>query len=142
MDYCEWSESGADYSLWGLSKLEDGILRLKKQRSGCILVEYPFGRAHPAIAPYLDCAIWIDVPLDIALARRALRDYLRRDPARRAMKNPMAQLEQYFDDYLSRMRKADITHEATVSPGCDFMLDGTLPPDKMAEYAINYISLL
>ena len=141
MDYCEWSEAGADYSLWNLSALEDGLVRLLAENPAYILVDYPFGRAHPAIAPYLDCGLWIDTPLDIALARSILRDYLRRDPARRAIENPMAHLEHTLDYYLARHRQAALVHEATVRPACDFVLDGTLPVNRLAGMAIEKICL-
>jgi uridine kinase len=141
MDYCEWSEAGADYSQWNLSALEDGLRRLLSEKPAYILVDYPFGGAHPAIAPYLACALWIDTPLDIALARHILRDYLRRDPARRAIENPMAHLEHTLDFYLARHRRAALVHEATVRPTCDFILDGTLPLAEMAEQAARHIAL-
>ena len=137
MDYCEWSESGADYSLWDLSALENGLRDLLEQRPSHILVDYPFGRAHPVIAPYLDCALWVDTPLDIALARRILRDYLRRAPARRAIEQPMNHMAQQLDFYLARMRQTCLVHETTVRPGCDVVLNGALPPDELAQAAIK-----
>jgi len=139
VDYCEWSESGANYSLWDLSALEDGLHDLKKQRPSHIFIDYPFGRAHPVIAPYIDFALWLSTPPDIALARRLLRDYLRRDPARRPIEQPMAHLEHNLDFYLARMRQTDLIHEATVRPTCDFVLDGTLPLRELAEKALQFI---
>ena len=139
MDYCDWSEAGADYALWDLSALEDGLRGLLAQRPAYILIDYPFGRAHPRIAPYLDFAVWIDTPLDIALARRMLRDYLRRDPARRAIERPMAHLEQSLDFYLARQRQATLVHEATVRPGCDFAADGTLPIGETADHVMEVL---
>ena len=141
MDYCEWSEAGADYSLWNLSALEDGLRRLLAEKPSCILVDYPFGKAHPAIAPYLDCTLWIDTPLDITLARCILRDYLRRDPARRKIENPMAHIEHTLDFYLVRHRQTALVHEATVRPTCDCVLDGTLPVNRLADLAIEKLCL-
>ena len=139
MDYCEWSEAGADYSLWNLSALEDGLRRLLVQGPAFILVDYPFGRAHPVIAPYLDLALWIDTPLDIALARHILRDYLRRDPARRPIEDPVAHLERSLDFYLARHRQAALVHEAAVRPTCDAVLDGALPLAELAALAMRHI---
>jgi len=141
LSYCEWSEAGADYSLWNLTALEDGLRGLRAEKPAFILIDYPFGRAHPVIAPYLDYALWIDTPLDMALARGILRDYLRRDPTRRAIENPMAQLEQSLDFYLARHRQTSLVHEATVRPACDFVLDGSLPVEQLAVLALEKLCL-
>lgn len=142
MDYCDWSEAGADYSLWNLSALEASLHGLLAEQPAYILIDYPFGRAHPVIAPYLDFALWIDTPLDIALARRILRDYPRRDPARRATANPMEHMERSLDFYLSRHRQAYLMHEATVRPACDFVVDGTLPLEELADLAARRLRRL
>ena len=132
MDYCEWSEAGADYSLWDLSALEDGLRRLLAENPAYILVDYPFGRAHPMIAPYLDCALWIDTPLDIALARRVLRDTPRKGAVI---------MKQTLEFYLARHRDTYLVHEATVRPTCDFILDGTLPVEQLAGLAMGKLRL-
>ena len=132
MDYCEWSEAGADYSLWDLSALEDGLRRLLAENPTYILIDYPFGRAHPMIAPYLDFALWIDTPLDIALARRVLRDTPRKGAAI---------MKQTLEFYLARHRDTYLVHEATVRPTCDFILDGTLPVNRLADLAIEKLCL-
>jgi len=132
MDYCEWSESGADYSLWNLSALEDGLRRLLAEKTAYILVDYPFGRAHPVIASYLDHAIWIDTSLDIALARHVLRDTPRKG---------METILRSLDYYLARQRQAYLMHEATVLPTCDFVLDGTLPVEQSADLTMDKLCL-
>ena len=39
-----------------------------------MLLDYPFAYLNQMMKDYLNCYIFIDTPLDIALARRVLRD--------------------------------------------------------------------
>ena len=39
-----------------------------------MLLDYPFAYCHKELSQYIDCAIFIDTPLDIAMARKILRD--------------------------------------------------------------------
>ena len=74
-DFSKWVSEGADVHVWDLSPLKTDIDKIV--RSGeydCLLLDYPFAYQHQMIKPYLDCCIFIDTPLDIAMARRILRD--------------------------------------------------------------------
>ncbi|HBN86396.1 MAG TPA: hypothetical protein DDZ89_21440 [Clostridiales bacterium] len=85
-DYCEWSESGADSNEWTLTPIIDEIERLCLDPLKYIILDYPFGTAHSKVGSYVDFSVWVDVPLDIALARRILRDFTRRSEIRRPLK--------------------------------------------------------
>jgi uridine kinase len=39
-----------------------------------IVLDYPFGRDHSSFSEIIDLSVFIDTPLDIAMARRILRD--------------------------------------------------------------------
>lgn len=74
-DFSKWVSEGADVHVWDLSPLKADIERII--RSGeydYLLLDYPFAYHHQMIKDYLDCCIFIDTPLDIAMARRVLRD--------------------------------------------------------------------
>lgn len=61
--------------MWNLEPLEKDILKLKNNGAcGYLLLDYPFAYCNEQIRKYIDVAIFIDTPLDIALARRILRD--------------------------------------------------------------------
>lgn len=50
---------------------------IKIQESGeyeYLILDYPFAYCNEQMMKYIDMAIFIDTPLDIALARRILRD--------------------------------------------------------------------
>ena len=74
-NFYAWIKQGANYQVWDLSPLIRDICEIKRA-STCdyLLLDYPFAYCHKALSNYIDCAIFIDTPLDIALARRVLRD--------------------------------------------------------------------
>ena len=74
-DFHKWVADGADYNVWNLKPLEDDIIAIKNS-GNCeyLVLDYPFAYCHHMINKYIDVAIFIDTPLDIALVRRILRD--------------------------------------------------------------------
>ena len=61
--------------LWDLSPLKADIEKIiNSDRYDYLLLDYPFAYQNKMIKDYLDCCIFIDTPLDIALARKVLRD--------------------------------------------------------------------
>ena len=68
------------------------------------------------IKDYLDCCIFIDTPLDIALARKVLRD----------MKESSADDIRYeMDVYLKYARIAYVQMLQDILPISDYVIDGT-----------------
>ena len=123
-DFYEWTKQGADYSVWNLSPLVEDIIDIKK--SGCeyLLLDYPFAYFHEGLREYIDCAIFIDTPLDIAMARRVLRD----------MKNATGEeIRQDMDMYLKYARVAYIQMLKDVLPASDYVIDGTKELDEKAD---------
>src|SRR5262245_26712405 len=53
------------------------------QNSRYIVLDYPFGRDHPRFRDRIDFSVFIDTPLDVAMARRILRDGLCGDELRK-----------------------------------------------------------
>ena len=75
---------------------------------------------------YLDCCIFIDTPLDIAMARRVLRD----------MNDASADdIRIEMDSYLKFARPVYVYYLKTVSQSSDYVIDGT----KELETIINEI---
>lgn len=74
-DYLKWTSEGADVNVWDLSPLKMDMERIiRSSKYDFLLLDYPFAYQHQMIKPYLNCCIFIDTPLDIAMARRVLRD--------------------------------------------------------------------
>ena len=72
-DFHDWVVDGADYNVWNLEPLKQDILKiLDDTECEYLLLDYPFAYCHQEISEYIDNAIFIDTPLDIAMARREL----------------------------------------------------------------------
>jgi len=72
-DVRRWQDAGGDVAKLPLEGLPDRLAMLRDPacgHCGIVLLESQFGRHHPALAPLVDFQIWLDVPADVALARR------------------------------------------------------------------------
>ena len=115
-DICKWVEEGADANRFDLDRLVHDIEALISAGVEYIILDYPFGYRHHKVAPYIDLSIFIDTPLDIALARRILRDY------------DETQMINIFEDmkhYLSNGRNAYLHGINTALSNADFVVDGS-----------------
>ena len=99
-----------------------------------VLFETAFGRAHAATGAFIDFLIWIDTPLDIALARacRVFLDSVRRDQAPNAATDFIAWLTRYMRDY-PMLRAMYLTWREQLATTADLILDGTEPAEAMAD---------
>ena len=133
-DFYAWVMNGADYNVWNLSPLIKDILEIKKnEKCDYLLLDYPFAYCHNELSKYIDCAIFIDTPLDIAMARRILRD----------MKDATAEEIRYdMDMYLKYARVAYVQMLKDILPSSDYVIDGTKELDDKIQEIINIISTL
>lgn len=81
-----------------------------------LLLDYPFAYRHDTIKDYIDYAVFIDTPLDVAMARRVLRDF--KDATAEDIRNDM-------DTYLKYARIAYIQMLKDILPSSDYVIDGT-----------------
>jgi uridine kinase len=115
-DICKWIEEGADVNKFNLDLLAEDIEKLIKENLNYIIMDYPFGYRHKTISKYLDFSIFIDTPLDIALARRIIRDY------------STTSIQNVFDDmrqYLIQGRKAYLYGLDETKEKADYVIDGS-----------------
>ncbi|ALA51870.1 hypothetical protein KHT88_11095 [Alkalihalobacillus clausii] len=120
-DICKWVDEGADYNEWNLTPLIQDIKLLINEHTqslNYILLDYPFAYLHNRMGEYIDFSIYIDTPLDIAMARRILRDF---------SESPIDDVRNDLTNYLSRGRTAYLEMERTVKPNSDIVIDGSLP---------------
>lgn len=61
-----WLDNGAPIE----GSLAPGLYEHLISLDGIVLLETPFGRACPQTGPLIDVAIWLECPLDVALARK------------------------------------------------------------------------
>lgn len=122
-DFSQWVRGGADYQVWDLTPLKEDILKLRAE-GACdwLILDYPFAYCHDAVREYIDTAFFIDTPLDIALARRILRDM------------GSAGAEEIREDlktYLESARPAFLQMRKDVLPSSDYVIDGSLGVDEI-----------
>ena len=121
---------GADYNLWNLDPMVSDIDRIKtsKEIPSYILLDYPFSYLNDKMKKYIDLSIYIDTSLDVAMARRILRDHTK------------SNINDVLNDvkfYLQSGRVAYLEMENKIKPNSDIVIDGTLPPDKIVELIIK-----
>ena len=128
-DFYTWVMQGADYNVWDLSPLIKDICEIQES-SECdyLLFDYPFAYCHKALSGYIDCAVFVDTPLDIALARRVLRD----------MKEATGdEIREDMEIYLKYARVAYIQMLKDVLPSSDYVIDGTKELEEKVEEIKN-----
>lgn len=124
-DICDWVARGADYEEWVLTPLIKDLNYLLSEDSNLydwILLDYPFASIHKGVREYIDLTIFIDTPLDIAMARRILRDF------KEASVN---EIHNDLNNYLCHGREAYLEMLNKIKPNCDVIIDGSIPLDDI-----------
>lgn len=119
-DICKWVDEGANYNEWVLTPLITDVhflLNNHTQPLNYILLDYPFAYLNNGMREYIDFTIYIDTPLDIAMARRILRDFT---------ESPIDDVQNDLINYLSDGRAAYLEMINTVKPNSDIVIDGSL----------------
>ncbi|SHF19781.1 Uridine kinase [Atopostipes suicloacalis DSM 15692] len=111
-----WVENGSDYNLWDLSPLLKDLEALCIQQLNYIVLDFPFAYKHLKMSDLIDLAVFIDTPLDVALARRMIRDF--QDCSTKDILSDM-------ENYILQGRKGYIEMLDTIKPNSDVMIDGT-----------------
>lgn len=130
-DIIDWVERGAKCNEWNIDPITTDIGKLLNSKDvKYILLDYPFSRLHDNLKA-IDLTIFIDTPLDIAMARRILRDF----------KN--AEIELIIDElnnYLSRGRLGYESMLIRTKPNSDLIIDGSLTVDEIIRVIMSEIN--
>lgn len=115
-DFYKWVSEGADYNVWDLSPLKADVERIINSGGyDYLLLDYPFAYQNKMMKDYLNCCIFIDTPLDIAMARRVLRD----------MKEASADdIRNEMNTYLNSTRICYVQMLTDILPTSDYVIDG------------------
>jgi uridine kinase len=95
-----------------------------------IVVEAPLGYEHLDTGKHIDFMVFIDTPLDVAMARRILRDYFGEHLTLSDEQAKVLKIE--MESYLKFSRAAYLNMDKTVKLSADMGVDGTLPLDDLA----------
>lgn len=115
----------AEANDYNLDRIFQIIKKAKFNSAGLIIFDYPFGKWHAKMNSLIDFAIYIDVPLDIAMSRRVLRDL---------DIDGLELLPQLIDElkyYEPKGRDACLYLKKNIKPTCDLVVDGTRSIDEI-----------
>ena len=145
-----WRDFGADLDELVVTQLPEDLLALKLGNSvidpvtslivpSCkyTLFECQFGRGHKATGQHIDFLIWIDTPLDIALARKVHQflDDLGQAPGRKEIDGFAPWLQTYLDNYLDVVGGLLRMQREIVGASADMIIDGTKTPNEILNLA-------
>ncbi|RCW46360.1 hypothetical protein [Paenibacillus prosopidis] len=130
-DIINWVTRGADCNEWDLEPLISDLRNLiSSEDIEFIILDYPFARLHDKLKN-IDLTIFIDTPLDIAMARRILRDF--RNMNADAILGDLS-------NYLSRGRSGYESMLKTTKPSSDLIIDGSLPVEEIVNIICSEIN--
>lgn len=149
----QWQRDGRDYNAWQMPGLlrDLALLRngqpIRSPTTNAILAPQPvvfldnaLGRASPSLRPYCDFMVYIDTPLDVAMARRIQRDYFGDNPL--DAQSTLDAINAMTANYLTWAREAYLDQARQVKPLCDLVVDGCLPVDELAQQILAAIPKL
>lgn len=148
--YREWYERGADSNEWQTVRLSADLQQLKFGHSvispvdqrqiepaDFIVFDAPLGRAHRDTGQHIDLMIYIDTPLDVAMARRTIRDFYGQESVLSPDKSEGLRRE--LEGYLSFARIIYLQHVEKMKATSDLIVDGLLSVEKLADQIICII---
>ncbi|MYL38780.1 hypothetical protein [Halobacillus litoralis] len=122
-DTIKWIDNGCNPDDWDLSPLIRDINQLLTESLNYIILDFPFAYLHNKTSRLIDLAVFIDTPLDIAMARRINRDF-----KSESAKDIILDL----DNYLTVGRRGYLNMLETTKPNSDLIVDGALPKSAVA----------
>lgn len=144
-DMQHWVAAGADPDQWQTPQLVEDVQALRAgsavvhpdgttvlRPTRYIVMDEPFGRERQELAPLIDFVAVIDVPLEIALARRIRRSFsrgLEQWSAEQVIKHVDSYLEHYIA--FGSTLYGSVNSKALAS--CDLAVDGRQPIEQLAE---------
>jgi uridine kinase len=134
-DLYEWTNRGANLLEFDSPGMRDAVhAALRGELVRYIVLDYPFGRDHPQFRDVIDLSIFIDTPLDIAMARRILRD--RTPDSASSAETVLKDLRNELVHYIAKARPPYLNsyrHRAT----CDLVLDGLATPEEWGNQVLK-----
>lgn len=129
-DFVEWIDNGSNPDKWNLSPLIRDIKELLNAPLDYIILDFPFAYLHSKTSKLIDFSVFIDTPLDIAMARRICRDY---------KDSSVGDILLDLEDYIVRGRKGYLDMLKTIKPNSDLIVDGALPVSEILSIIIKNI---
>lgn len=127
-NYIEWYHRGQQYNEWNYTTLAEVLKALKVSKSTLhptlkkelqpteyIFFDSPLGRLHNQTGKYIDIWFHIEVPLDVSLCRRLIRDF---KGNKKTKKKLITELEFYL------MKSRPLFFDDKLKTSADVIIDG------------------
>ena len=152
----DWIEAGKDLDAWKIPQLLDNLTALRNgqaislpanqgeiEPAKFIVLEEPSGRARAGLQALIDMVVLIDLPLEIALARKVV-DYidfclkeLSGDDLKRALQRFVAGYEHY-----PLVREYYLAVVEGARRDCDLILDGARPTEELTQEVVIAVQMV
>lgn len=143
-NYITWYQQGSDYKKFKRDALEDVLATLKKGEqithpalnvklmpTKYVVFDAPLGKLHEQTGKYIDICIHIEVPLDVSLCRRLLRDFSDNLTTK-------SDLLEEVSFYLNHSRPLFFDQDLRVN--ANLVLDGMLAPEIQLQQVKNFLN--
>jgi uridine kinase len=145
-DLKAWFDRGCDPNEFPLTELTAHLESLVSSKpsdgpDATILFETPFGRLHRRTGALIDYLIWVDIPLDVALARQVLAFSLHQRQAHPGLNDTFnLWLEGYLRSYIDVVAAMYRRQVDAVGAEADLRIDGLRDPAELAGLVLATIN--
>lgn len=144
-DINEWSSDTNDENEWCIDSFAADVEKFLNEPHSFIILDYPFGYRNEKIGKHINFAIFIDTPLDVALAQRIIRDYTNQNTQDNfgfadVEEVSLASLNKELNFYLSHSRPTYKRMAERQKPYSD-LVDGTKTPGEIVDEIINILNV-
>lgn len=115
-DFIDWVNNGSDYNVWNVTPIIEDIEVIKRENIQYLILDYPFSYLNEQMKSYINISIFVDTPLDVAMARRLIRDF----------QDKPSEIIEDVSCYLNGARLGYLTMLEKVKPNADFIINGNL----------------
>jgi uridine kinase len=152
-DFAVWIWDGANPNEWKTPHFTSDLTALRQGQSisppgnatplhpaRYVVVEEPFGRERQEMHELIDLVAIIDLPLEVALARRMRRNIQVGLVDGADSNECLRSLGQFLDAYLDgHIREGYQIINRIALSSCDVILDGLMPVDELAEQVVRAV---
>lgn len=152
-ELARWIADGADFNSLRAPGFADALRALKRGESAAdpaggepvrpgefVVLEMPLGRAYAATAELIDILVWVDTPLDVALARN-IRAMAAEAAIAGDAQDFLRWLDAYLGHYPDQLRTILQLQKIRVAAAADIVLDGLQAPENLLAEALRAIAL-